>query len=217
MKTKHIFLLFMTLFFLTACAPQRIAAEAESYKTHQETDQKVLDTIQAREQKTAMDAIALREAERKQAVKDAALANVKSLANMFVRVTGIAGMVVVVWVMVSVGRGAGVALEGLGQAAARKAMVNANLIYIDPKTGQYPQLLEYLGGGRYSLTDLNDHSTLMLDTRNKPDLLAVQGAMAIRHALVMSNAASRSKDPTGVAMVQPLIIDAQMEVGNELS
>jgi hypothetical protein len=41
--------------------------------------------------------------------------------------------------------------------------------------------------------------------------VAIRGAIAVRHALVMANAASKSADPTGVAMVQPLVLEVEAE------
>jgi len=199
------------MFLLTACAPQKIMAEADAYKTRAEADQAVLDSQQERAQKSALDAITLQETEREQAIKDAGLTEAKEMYVWAVNWIGLTVMLVLMYVIVSVGRGVSFAVEGVGQAAARKAMLQANLIYLDAKTGNFPQLIEYLGNGRYSLTDMNDKSTRFLDTRNEPDRMAVQGAIAVRHALVMSAAASRSKDASGVASIQPFVIDAEVQ------
>jgi hypothetical protein len=166
---------------------------------------------QALEQKINMDGVALQDAQRNQEIKDAGLDNAKKAAGWLTYYGGMAITISMVALVLSIGAGGSLAVVEIGKAAGRAAMVKANLIYLDKSTGQFPQLLEYLGSGKYSLTDMNDHSTLMLDTRNEADRLAVQGAIAIRHALVLSAAASRSTDPTGVAMVHPLIIEQELE------
>lgn len=210
MKIKRIILFILVVMALFGCAPTpQDVADAEA--TSSESRQGELDAIQAREQKIKMDAIQVQEAERAQEIKDAGLENAKTIYGAIIYWGGITMTIVLMYIIVSVGRGLNTAIEGAAQAIARAAIVKANLIYLDPKTGQFPQLLEYLGDGKYSLTDMNDHSTLLLDTRNEPDKVAVRGALAVRHALVMSNAASKSKDPTGVAMVQPMIIDQVLE------
>jgi len=208
MKRTILFLVVAMALFSCAPTPQDVA-DAEA--TSSESRQGELDAIQAREQKIKMDAIQVQEAERAQEIKDAGLENAKKIYSAIIYWGGITLVIVLMYVIVSVGKGLNIAIEGAAHAIARAAIVKANLIYLDPKTGQFPQLLEYLGDGNYSLTDMNDHSTLLLNTHNEPDKIAVRGALAVRHALVMSNAASRSKDPTGVAMVQPLIIDQVLE------
>lgn len=208
MKTWKGFLFTIIMILLTACAPQKIAAEAEAYQTRAETDMAVMNANQLRDQEDKLNAIVIQEATRQQEIKNARTQTVKQVQGWLIYWSGLTMTIVLAYVLISVGRGLSTAIEGSGQAIARKAMVQANLIYLDAKTGQFPQLLEYLGSGRYSLTDLNDHRTLMLDTRNEADLTAVRGAISVRHALVMANAARQSTDPTGMAMIQPLILDA---------
>lgn len=203
-------LLIFLLFFLTACAPDP-RKEAVAFETRTQAEQQALDEEQARQQQEALNQIALQNKQRQSELFEAVMEKAKVVFGLMVYWGGITATIVLIYVLVSAGRSLKTVIEGAGEAAARKAMVHANLIYIDKSTGQFPQLLEYLGNGKYSLTDLNDHSTMMLDTHNAPDRLAVRGAMAIRHALVMSNAASKSKDPTGVAMISPMVIDQDGE------
>ncbi len=203
---KRIFILLILSVTLLGCAPNpKDVAKGE--ETRLLAEQEAADQAQAREQKIRMDEIELQEAEREQAVKDAALENMKAVVNVGVRLMGWALIIVLIYVIIAVGKGLQVAIDGAGRAAARAAEVKANLIYLDPETGQFPALLEYLGKGMVSLTDLNTGITLLLNTRNEPDRLMIQSSAAIRHVGVLANAASRSKDPTGVAMIRPLVIE----------
>ena len=204
---KKLFVFSLAVLILSACATDPRNA-ADAYQTRMEADQAAKDSQQARAQEQALNEIAIQDAQREQAIKDAGLAKAQEAYGWMVYWGGIALTLTIVSAVISVGVGASFAIVGSGRAAAQAAMVRANLVYLDKSTGQFPQLIQYVGNGKYSLTDMNDHSTLMLDTRNEPDRVAIRGAIAVRHALVMANAASKSADPTGVAMVQPMVIDS---------
>lgn len=206
-----VFFMAAVIFALTSCTPDpRTIADAQ--QTDAETYAASELAAQELAQKKILDGIVVDDAKREQLVKEAALENEKYIATVRSLWTGMATTVVLVSLLISAGAGGSIAIVGMGKAAANKALVTSNLIYLDKTTGQFPQLITYVSKGVYSLTDLNDHSTLLLDTRNEADRLAVQGAMAIRHALVMSNAAARSRDAAGVALVAPLIIEQNSEV-----
>jgi hypothetical protein len=207
---KRLVIFSVMLFVLSACSVDPRNA-ADAYQTRLEADQAAKDSQQARAQEQAMNEIAIQDAQREQAIKDAGLAKAQEAYGWMVYWGGIALTLTIVSAVISVGVGASYAIVGSGRAAAQAAMVRANLVYLDKSTGQFPQLIQYVGNGKYSLTDPNDHSTLMLDTRNEPDRVAIRGALAVRHALVMANAASKSADPTGVAMVQPLVLEVEAE------
>lgn len=207
---KKLFVFSLAVLILSACGVDPRNA-ADAYQTRLEADQAAEDSQQAREQEQALNEIAIQDAQREQAIKDAGLAKAQEAYGWMVYWGGIALTLTIVSAVISVGVGASFAIVGSGRAAAQAAMVRANLVYLDKSTGQFPQILQYVGNGKYSLTDMNDHSTLMLDTRNEPDRVAIRGAIAVRHALVMANAASKSADPTGVAMVQPLVLEVEAE------
>jgi len=203
---KRILIFLAVAMALFGCAPNpKDVAKADVMRS--EANQVALNADQAREQKIKLDEIALQDAKREQAVKDAALENAKLAAAMAAYWGGIALTVSLVMMILAVGASGSIAIYGGGRAAARAAMVKANLIHLDKATGQYPLVLEYAGKGLVSLTDPNTGMTLLLNTRNEPDRLMIQSAAAIRHVGVLSNASSKSKDPTGVAMIRPLIID----------
>jgi hypothetical protein len=197
---------------LTGCSTVDPRKSAEAYATQSQADQLARDATQEREQKAILDAIAVKDAERTQAIKDAAMVNAKAVYGWMTLWGGITLTIVLVYVLISIGRGLNVVIQGTGEAMARAAMVKANLIYLDKTTGQYPLVLEYAGKGLVSLTDPNTNTTLLLNTRNEPDRMMIQTAGAIRHVGVLSAAASRSKDPAGVSMIQPMIIDQSVEV-----
>jgi|CXWL01.1.fsa_nt_gi hypothetical protein len=204
---KVLFVLLVSL-ALAGCAPNpKDVAKADVM--HIEAEQQAMDATRTREQQIKLDEIAIQNAEREQEVKDAALENKKHAMEMVTYWSGIAITISLVIVILSVGASGSIAIYGSGKAVARAAMVKAQLIYLDKSTGQYPLVLEYAGKGIVSLTDPNTNTTLLLNTRNEPDRLMIQTAGAIRHVGVLASAASKSNDPTGVAMVQPLIIDAE--------
>lgn len=204
---KALFLLAVSV-ALVSCAPNpKDVAKADVMRM--EARQQVMDDIRAREQQIKLDEIEIQNAQREQEVKDAALANKKHAMEMVTYWSGIAITISLVMVILTVGASGSIAIYGSGKAFARAAMVKAQLIYLDKATGQYPLVLEYAGKGIVSLTDPNTNTTLLLNTRNEPDRLMIQTAGAVRHVGVLASAASKSKDPTGVAIIQPLIIDAE--------
>jgi len=204
---KFMFLLLVSM-VLIGCSPNpKDVAKAEVMRS--EAQQSALDATRAREQQIKLDEIEIQNAEREQAVKEAALANKKHAREMVTYWSGIAITISLVIVILTLGASGSIAIYGSGRAFARAAMVRAQLIYLDKNTGQFPLVLEYAGKGIVSLTDPNTNTTLLLNTRNEPDRLMIQSVAAIRHVGILANASSRSKDPTGVAMVQPLIIDSE--------
>jgi hypothetical protein len=205
---KKVLILFAVALALFGCMPSpQDVAEADVMRV--EARQAELDAIQAREQLARMNEIELENALREQELKDAALENAKAAAARAAYWGGLALTVSLVIVFLSVGASAGIAIYGSGRAFARAAMVKANLIYLDKATGQFPLVLEYAGKGLVTLTDPNTNTTLLLNTRNEPERMMIQTAGAVRHVGVLAAAASKSKDPTGMAMIQPLIIDAE--------
>lgn len=211
MKRFLIFTIFIV--FLAGCAPDprraaeadKIYAEADAIRV--QTERSAISAAEGQRLQAELNNIQLADEKRKQQVKDAALANMKLWSGRIAWVSGIALSLAVVLVICSVAQAARITITGLGEATARAAMVKANLVYLDQKTGQYPVLLEYVSKGVYSMTDINTGITLMLDTRNEPDRLMIQTAGAVRHVGVLASHAERSNDPTGVAMIQPLIIE----------
>ena len=203
---KKMMLVIFTALTLTACAgdPRN---EADAYETRTLADQAALDAEQARSHQAALNAVELAEAERAAQIREANKVQSAETMGWILRYGGMALMVSAVMVSLAAGAGLSAALIEGGRAAGRAAMVKANLIPLDRASGQYPALIQYMGNGRYSLTDANTHTTLELDTRNEPDRAMVAGAMAVRHALVLSAAAARSKNPEGVAMIEPMVLE----------
>ncbi len=201
-------LILTVVLFLTACASDH-RNEADAYETRTVADQAALDAEQMRSHQAALNAIELAEAERAAQIREANKAQSAQTMGWILRYGGMALTVSAVMVSLAAGAGLSAALIEGGRAAGRAAMVKANLIPLDRATGQYPALIQYMGNGHYSLTDANTGLTLELDTRNEADRAMVAGAMAVRHALVMSTAAAKSKDAEGVAMIQPMVLEVE--------
>jgi predicted NBD/HSP70 family sugar kinase len=91
---------------------------------------------------------------------------------------------------------------GLANAAVQRADIQSRLISLDPRTGQYPLLVEHIGKGIVTLTDPNTATVMQLDTRQDGDRLMIKGAMATRHTYVLSQAAARSEAPAGVSIIE---------------
>lgn len=209
-------LIFVTLsMLLFSCAPDP-RKEAQAYEIRKQAEQSALNVEQARKQDAEMHAVALQEAKIEAEHKAATAAEWRNGLNRFIRVTFFF-VIVELCVFLFYGTRSmivsfDIASKGLAKAMARKALVSANLIYLDPKTRQFPMLLQYLGKGRYSLVNGNADDVMMLDTRSAPDrqMIATSGLTQLAGAIAQE--ARQSDDPAGIAVMQPAIVSAKDEM-----
>lgn len=214
MKRLLIFLAMAGL-LLSACAPDP-RKEAQAFEIRTQAEQDALNAAQTRRQDAEIHAIAVEEAKIEAGHKAATAAEWRNGVNRFIRVTF---FFVIVELCVFLFYGTrtmivsfDIASKGLAKAAARKALVSANLIYLDPKTRQFPMLLQYIGKGKYSLVNGNADDVMMLDTRNAPDrqMIATSGLTQLAGAIAQE--ARQSSDPAGISVMQPVIVSAKDEL-----
>ena len=162
---KKIFLLLLLMITLVGCAPNPLD-EADAYAMTVQADQKAAADELARsikQQKAEYDA------QRKAAAAveiDAAIQTVIRIATLCAVLVLIAFAASLSITLRDIGRGA-------GQAAIKAMDLKAHLIPLDPVTRQYPLLLQSIGNYKFSLTNPNTDSVLILDTRNAADRLMV--------------------------------------------
>jgi hypothetical protein len=199
MNIKYLWFLLLIV-SLSACAPDPRNA-ADAYSTRLQADQKALDSQQQRAQAADRNAMEMQTAKALQATQIAA-------RSRFIYWLSIIDLVALCLVLL-VGSGSlSWAFWHLGQAVSRKALVSANLIPLDPLTRQYPLLINYDGKGRFTLTNPNTGQVLQLDTRNDPDRQLIASSGMVQAAGVLAVEARKSKDPEGMALIHPEIIDA---------
>lgn len=151
MKTiSKILAIVLIVFALTACAPDPRDV-ADAHRTTILADQEAADREQAR---------AMRQAEWERTLPERLAALNRAL---------LIGSISLSVFLATAAVGGGWAAIGAGKAAARAAIVRANLIPLDAGTRQFPLLLNYLGRGRYSLVDPNTEMVQLLDTRQPAD------------------------------------------------
>jgi hypothetical protein len=119
------------------------------------------------------------------------------------RWTSTAGGAALAILIVSAALGGALGLVGAGKASARYANVRANLIPLDEGTRQFPLFLQYQGKGRYALANPNTGSVTMLDSRREPDRQMIRAMAAVVLYGAIGREARLSKDPAGVAIIQP--------------
>jgi membrane protein required for beta-lactamase induction len=177
--------------------PRKTAA---AYETTVRADQDAADRTQERQIEADLHAIAMADAQAAEAERQAA-------QQVVWRNLGYS-LVMLLWLS-SIGLAAGIAYAsvGTGRAVAHKAMIQANLIRLDPTTRQFPLLLQYTGKGKVSLTNPNTGQVLLLDTRSQAHRQMIQGSAAVQLAGVLAREASRSDNPEGVAMVTPVLTE----------
>lgn len=218
MSAKIIFLITLSTILLTACAQDpwkadQIRAEAEAYATRTAADQQAMTDQQERTQDQTAHEI-LMEQERLRLEREKAIEAERRAAWIrFYFWTSMVGVACAIFALLLMTRstvhGFQVVAEATAKAIAQRADIRSRLIPLDPKTGMYPMLVEYLGNGDRLVTDLNTSQTWHLDRVNQPTPQQVAGSIAIKHTYILSKHASETRkggDASGVSIIQPPII-----------
>lgn len=194
---------------LTACQPDP-RKQAQALEIQSKAEQEALNAAQTREQSEAANAIYLQELALQQQHREVAALEWEAGLNNMIRYGFIFATIGVCISLLAVAVSFSQASLGIAKATVRLADVRANLIYLDRTTRQFPAFLQYIGNGKYSLTDINDGSTLFLDTRNEADRQKIQGAMNARYAGVIAEKAQKADDAAGLAVIRsPIILEGK--------
>lgn len=212
---KRILLIMALVWLVSGCAPDP-RKQAEADKIRMEAEQNALNAKQMREQRRALDAVQLQNAQLEASQKEATAKAWRDGWNMTLRFAFYVFTAGVCYVLFMASRSIATSVatttEGLSAAIVRAAEVKANLIYLDEKTRQYPVFLQHLGKGRFSLVNPNANAVLLLDTRNEPDRQMIAAMGATQYAGALAREARQSEDPTGVSMINAPVIDAKSEL-----
>lgn len=206
-------LLFLSLIFvmLTACAPDP-RREAEAYAIQSEAEQKALDAERARNTQVELDRLTVENTVIETGHKEATKAEWRRGLNNAIKYGFIfftVGLCVSLLVLsYSISR----ASIGISNAVTQGSMVRANLIRLDPVTRQYPLLVNYVGKGRYSLTDPNTATVMMLDTRQDGDRQMIAGAMNTRQVGALAMMAKEMQDASAMPMIEPTEILSSADI-----
>lgn len=198
-------LLTMMALAFGSCAPDpRQQAEADA--TRLEAESKAASKEQARqhEQETH---------DANMADRKASQAEWQTVRRNLIRVAGTFGQISVALLILGVGVSGVWVMFATSKAYAKyadiRADVLANQIQLNPVTFQYP-LIEYKGKGLLTVTNPNDGSVTVMDTRNEADREKVKAAANVQYAGVLSRNARMSKKPGEVANIPATqIIDGE--------
>jgi hypothetical protein len=209
MKQLVIIFSIVILAGLTACQPDP-RKQAQAFAIQSKAEQEALNSTQTREQNEAANSIYLQELALQQQHREAAAQEWQAGWNNMIRYGFIFATIGVCIGLLAVAVSFSKASLGIAKATVRLADVRSNLIYLDRTTRQFPAFLQYIGNGKYSLTDINDGSTLFLDTRNEADRQKIQGAMNARYAGVIAEKAQRADDPASMSVIHsPIILEGK--------
>lgn len=209
MKLRIIIFSIAILAGLTACQPDP-RKQAQAFAIQSEAEQEALNAEQMRVQSEAANAIYLQELALKQQHREAAAQEWEAGLNNMIRFGFIFATIGVCISLLAVAVAFSQASLGIAKATVRLADVRSNLIYLDRTTRQFPAFLQYIGNGKYSLTDINDGSTLFLDTRNEADRQKIQGAMNARYAGVIAEKAQHADDAASLSVIRsPIILEGK--------
>lgn len=200
--TRKIIILLLCAVALTACLPDP-RREAAAYETRTLADQQARDLTAAREQTVKLNEIELRDAKRRQIIKDAGMANAEMAAGWLTFWGGIALTLTACMLLLATGVGGSVAIVGTGRAVAIAAQFKANQIQLDRVTRQYP-LLRHVHGTRWMIENPNTGQVLALDEKNEPHKLLISAMAAVQHAGVLAREANKNND---VSIIQPLRLE----------
>ena len=214
MKDSRLFKLVLWFFsgiallvIMTSCAPDP-RREAQAYQIIEQADQDALNQEQNRLQDEQLHQFQLQQLAVEQAHREATAAEWRAGLNYLIRWSFTVGTFVAAVLIVAFGIALSVGALGISRATVTAANLKAQLIYLDPATGQFP-MITYSGNGHYTLTDPNTKYTMYLDSRNESDAQLIAGALAIRQIGVQTRNAGRSGDAASISQVQPMIIDGK--------
>ncbi len=192
---KRILIIVSLAMIITACAPDP-RKEAAAYATRQQAD------AQARAMQQSLD--------QQQEQHDLFMARVQEVGQWFstlMMVTMIAAMFFAFVTITSGGIGMSFLTISAGVASAKRNLSMPNQIRLDPVTRQFPILPMYIGNGKYSLTNPNDNTVLLMDTANEADRMKVKAAFGIQHDGALAYQARLSLKPGEIASMQENIIE----------
>jgi len=190
---------------LSACAPNPVDI-ADGIRIQEEAAQDALNQEQLREQR------AIEHAQKMKNEQAAALEWQGALRG-WILVGKIFGGTALVFLLLGAGVGGSIAIVGAGQGISAAAKLKANLIYMDPATGTFPQFVFHVHGSKYALADPNTHSSILLDMNNPADKQSIINAGYIAALGVQSRHARTSLHEGDVASVPtpeiPLVIEGK--------
>jgi hypothetical protein len=149
----------------TACQPDP-RLDADAYATRTDAEQRAADETQQREIKQD-DHIYWSTRWQAASVK------IDQMTAAALTVSKWTVSLVIIALGVSIARSLYVIGNGYGQVTLQRLELRSRLIPLDPVTRQYPLLLEKIGEGKFTLTNPNTDSVLMLDTHKAADRMMV--------------------------------------------
>ena len=204
MRLRYLIFAFLFLWLMTSCAPDP-RKQAKAKQIQEQAQQDALNQEQNRIQAMQIHDLQIQaeqlELDRTKAIELEKRTGLRTMTQWGF----IFGTACLCFVIFKVSQTFVLTTQQIAAAAAHAAEVKSNLIYLDDK-GQFPALIQHVGKGVYSLTDLNTETVLMLDSRNPGDRQMIAGAIAIRHTGVLADRAAKSNDAAGMSLINPPII-----------
>lgn len=197
MRNFYLLLLLIPLILLTGC--RQPVKSARAYAIQSAADQAALDRESQRRYSKAIGEIQLAERQATSNAKIAAREN-------FIWWSSLAGVVAVVVLILSFAGSLSYTAVGYAQAVVKQAELNATLVALDKGTRQFPLLTTYVGKGRFAVHNPNTGACYILDTRQEPDARMIAAAGLTQVSGVIAQEAAKSKEPSGVAMVNPPMV-----------
>jgi hypothetical protein len=203
---------------LSACAQDpwkadQIRAEAEARATELAAEQDALSEQQSRAQRAEEHRILMLHKQMEYEREKALEAERRAAWIRFYLYTSLVGVGCAVFAIFMITRVTISQFEivafAVAKAIAQRADIRSRRILLDPKTGTYGLLVEYLGDGNRIVTDLDTSQAWHLDRTNQTTPQQVAGAIAVKHTYILSKHAAEARkggDATGVSIIQPPII-----------
>lgn len=190
---RFILTLSLVALFIISCAPDP-RREADAYATTTEADSRAAD---AEQQRAHQEALHIQEMQNREAVQSAW----QNALNQIIRTGTLFAEFAVVMLLLGVGVSGVWMMFATSKAYSIWAENKANQIQLNSTTRQFP-LIKYAGKGFVSLTNPNDNSTLLLDTRNEPDRAKIIAMANVQHSGALAHEARLSHRPGDVAQIQ---------------
>jgi hypothetical protein len=197
-KSNLIALVILSIILIGCRQPVK---EARGYAIRQRAQQAAADQEARRAYSEASGEIRLRESE---ATSDDRIA----ARERFIWWSSLAAVFSVAILTLALVSGTSYTVIGASRAMVTQFRLKAqtNLIGLDKNTRQFPLIAAYAGKGIIHLHNPNTGGVYAIDTRQPPDAQMIAAAGLTQCSGVIAQEATKSRDPSGVAMVAPPVV-----------
>jgi len=209
-RYKVFFIGLLAWVLITACAPDP-RKEAEAFSIREQADQDALNQEQNRAQAQELHKLQMQDLQVQQGHKEATAREWRTALNNAIHIGSWFAIAALCYAFFMTARAYSLSVTGLAEAIVQAAELKANLISLDPTTRQFPLVIRQLGDHIFVAFNPNTDSVRLLDANHSPDRQMISAMGVTQYVGALAREARQASDPTGVAIINPPVIDAVSE------